>query len=123
MKPAFELPDDWFVENDGQSLVLDPEKVKAAFEAVVALQGWRPIESAPKDRPLLLAAYIVPSDEAQRNGSRPIWHIETGRAFGTKLDRWTNVLGQQPSHWQPLPQPPAASDLEERRLPTPGTEG
>ena len=47
MKPAFELPDDWFVENDGQRLVLDPEKVKAAFEARVALQGWQPIESAP----------------------------------------------------------------------------
>jgi hypothetical protein len=106
----------------------DKERAQIALTAAlavdgVALQGWQPIESAPKDRPLLLAAYIVPSDEAQRNGSRPIWHIETGRAFGTKLDRWTNVLGQQPSHWQPLPQPPAASDREERRLPTPGTEG
>lgn len=64
---------------------------------------WRPIESAPKDKPILVAAYIVPSEEAQRNGSRAHWDIAIGRAFGTKLDRWFGILGGKPSHWMPLP--------------------
>ena len=78
------------------------EKVRPVITAALA-EMWRPIEEAPKDRPILRAAYIVPSDEAQRNGSKPFWHIETGRAFGTNLDRWTNVLGERPSRWMPLP--------------------
>lgn len=28
----FEIPDDWFVDHDGQRLVLDPEKVAAEIE-------------------------------------------------------------------------------------------
>lgn len=78
------------------------QAMRAALTAALA-EMWMPIETAPRDRAILLAAYIVPSDEAQRNGSKPFWHIETGRAFGTNLDRWTNVLGERPSRWMPLP--------------------
>lgn len=67
---------------------------------------WRPIEEAPKDRPVLVTAYIVPSDEARRNGSEPFWDVATGRAYGTKLERWSGILGTRPSHWMPLPAPP-----------------
>lgn len=70
-------------------------------------KAWMPIESAPRDRAVLVAAYIVPSAEAQRNGLQPAWHIDVGRAFGTNLDRWTNVLGEKPSRWMPLPSPPS----------------
>ena len=93
------------VPQDGDLDDLERERydaLRAALTAALA-EMWRPIETAPRDRAILLAAYIVPSDEAQRNGSKPFWHIETGRAFGTKLDRWTNVLGEKPSHWMPLP--------------------
>lgn len=72
---------------------------------------WRTIESAPKDGQLLLAAYIVPSDEARRNGSRPFWDIAIGRAYGTKLDRWSGILGTLPSHWMPKPTPPDATAI------------
>jgi hypothetical protein len=85
------------------------ETLRSCLTAAL-VEAWRPIEEAPKDRPILLAAYIVPSDEAQRNGLKPFWHIATGRAFGTKLDRWTNVLGEKPSHWMPLPPSPGAAD-------------
>lgn len=78
---------------------------RRALTAALA-KAWEPIESAPRDRAVLVAAYIVPSAEAQRNGSQPAWHIDVGRAFGTNLDRWTNVLGEKPSHWMPLPSPP-----------------
>lgn len=88
-------------ETDGSDVAM-----RAALTAALAAI-WRPIESAPRDRAVLVAAYIVPSAEAQRNGSQPAWHIDVGRAFGTNLDRWTNVLGEKPSRWMPLPSPPS----------------
>lgn len=70
---------------------------------------WQPIETAPKDgAAFLLASFIVPSEEAARNGSRAFWDIAIGRPYGTKLDRWTGILGTTPSHWMPLPEPPCA---------------
>lgn len=79
--------------------------MRAALTAALA-EMWRPIEDAPKDRPILLAAYIVPSDEAQRNGSRPFWDVAIGRAYGTNLDRWSGILGTRATHFMPLPSPP-----------------
>lgn len=112
MKPAFELPDDWFVENDGQRLVLDPEKVKAAFEARVALQGWQPIESAPKDGTNVLIAEDQNGihGEAYYDDEESRWYwANTGRGD------YPDPREPFPTHWQPLPPPPAASDREERR--------
>lgn len=108
MKPAFELPDDWFVENDGQRLVLDPEKVKAAFEARVALQGWQPIESAPRDWSDILL--FVPDLES---GFRRVCE----GYFDDDKKMWRSPAFKivEPTHWQPLPPPPAASDREERK--------
>jgi hypothetical protein len=108
MKPAFELPDDWFVENDGQRLVLDPEKVKAAFEARVALQGWQPIETAPRDGKPFLAW------ENEDRGPFKCWWHENWLSDEAYWDDHA-CTEPQPTHWQPLPQPPAASDREERR--------
>ena len=85
---------------------LSVDEIRAGIDAALA-KAWMPIESAPRDRAVLVAAYIVPSAEAQRNGSQPAWHIDVGRAFGTNLDRWTNVLGEKPSRWMPLPLPPS----------------
>lgn len=96
----------WEAYDNAPGYFTNSELMRAALTAALA-EMWRPIETAPRDRAILLAAYIVPSDEAQRNGLKPFWHIETGRAFGTNLDRWTNVLGERPSRWMPLPAPPS----------------
>lgn len=58
---------------------------------------WQPIETAPRDRDIMLAAFIEPSDEARRNGSREFWHYAIGRwMYGIT---WTGILGGKPSHW------------------------
>jgi hypothetical protein len=65
--------------------------------------GWRPIESAPEGIDILLAAYIVPRDEAMRHGARAFWDI----AIGAKhANVWCRILGGKPTHWMPLPEPP-----------------
>ena len=82
---------------------------RAALEAAlavdgVALQGWQPIESAPAGIDII--GYW-------QNGE-----MHTGSTNG---DEWFPMFGSDdaswsmPTHWQPLPQPPAASDREERR--------
>lgn len=60
--------------------------------------GWRDIETAPHDRVIELAAYIVPSTEAQRNGSRAFW--ANGKGQKLHWDHWTGILGGHPSHWR-----------------------
>jgi hypothetical protein len=109
MKPAFELPDDWFVENDGQRLVLDPEKVKAAFEVRVAPQGWQPIESAPEETEILGFWQRRVHNGTDGFGAT-IWRGGSWRSVDAPNQKYT-----APTHWQPLPPPPAASDREERR--------
>lgn len=94
-----------YAANDPDETLLDGAAMRAALTAALA-EMWRPIEEAPKDRPVLVTAYIVPSDEARRNGSEPFWDVATGRAYGTKLERWSGILGTRPSHWMPLPAPP-----------------
>lgn len=73
----------------------------------VALQGWHDISTAPHDgtRILLWAS---------------AWHAPcSGSWYGSD---WRQVydlptFAHSPTHWQPLPQPPAASDREERMSP------
>lgn len=100
------------------------EAALAAALAVdgLALQGWRPIDSAPKDGSEIWAF----------NGeqARMKWFESDGTEEGYSLWIWADELScdvdpspEQPTHWQPLPQPPAASDREERNTPPPGTEG
>lgn len=72
------------------------------------LQLWQPIETYDYDGfpQVLLAGYIVPSEYAQENGSRPRWEISVGRCWHVNTRKFTGFLGQQPTHWMPLPKPP-----------------
>jgi hypothetical protein len=81
-----------------------------------ALQGWQPIETAPRDGSEIWAF----------NGeqARMKWFEADGTEEGYSLWIWADELScdvdpspEQPTHWQPLSQPPAASDREERRPP------
>lgn len=65
---------------------------------------WQPIETAPKDRVILL-------------GYEPHWRLEGDRRvyegrWNEEQSTWTSVNGflvhSGASHWMPLPAPPAA---------------
>lgn len=68
---------------------------------------WMPIESAPKDKSvLLLMGGKFPSvgqwDSQPFNyRAHPYWRSERGHIFGKTWDR-----ENQPTHWMPLPEPP-----------------
>lgn len=116
---------------DGYLLV--PQFVKAekmhatvdALDALLAAVTWRPIESAPKDGTNVLlrvgkvdAGFVgmavqigrwVPGDPIIRKGprGRSMWRYQ--RSASANFDEC-----HQPTHWLPLPSPPARSAEETR---------
>lgn len=69
---------------------------------------WQPIETYDYETfPLvMLAGFITPSEYAQSNGSKPFWEISIGRCWHVNTRKFTGFLGQQPTHWMQLPEPP-----------------
>ncbi len=98
---------------DGPGYVLGDVKcadVAAALRSPA--DGWRAIESAPKDRRIEIggpSGYVAPHNWhqesahwEQRSQQRPgpiCWRTDSGDAYN---DGWPN-----PTHWRPLPSPPA----------------
>jgi len=72
--------------------------------------GWQPIESAPKMRSVILWADTSTPDF-------PNWHMGSGH-FSTDLNAWiwegetVREWAHPPTHWMPLPKPPAGADQE-----------
>lgn len=84
--------------------ITDPRAWKLIEEIDAALtepdDGWMPIETVPKDgRDVLIGAWY-------NNG---VWSAELAqwRHYANGW-RWSYPVGQsgQPTHWQPLPNPP-----------------
>lgn len=75
----------------------------AQLRAAEAEAGWRPIAEAPKDgTPILVHRYnhMIPYIAAWLDGaaiSQPGWH---------NVDLHVRI-GMAPTHWRPLPAPPA----------------
>ena len=67
-------------------------------EAGEPIDGWLAIETAPHDREVELASYIVPSPAAVANGSWSFWDKGKGRHLWG--DKFTGILGSTPSHWR-----------------------
>lgn len=72
---------------------------------------WQPIETAPREgrNILLWAATDVAEDGTIRN-----WKMATGFYMGPEVGgnwnwegRWLEPWDARPTHWQPLPTPPA----------------
>lgn len=63
-------------------------------------EQWQPIETAPYDREIKLRAFIVPSDYAQQNGSKPHLVEASGRFMWQGL--WSGILTGKPSHWMEI---------------------
>jgi len=69
------------------------------------LEGWQPIDTAPRDGSTMLITtqwgvmfvgyWYIPSE---KEASEPYW-----RPVGTRI-------AAKPSHWMPLPNPPANKD-------------
>jgi len=64
--------------------------------------GWRPIESAPKDETLFLA--YCPADEDFPDGRMMIWK---GSIFAFQKNPTPNHLQFPATHWRPLPSAPS----------------
>lgn len=90
----------------------------AGYEAALTAQpvtddGWRPISEITPEQAeagCWLASWIIPSEEARRNGSRAHWDIGHGRRWTTiNGDRYTGILGGKPEYFIPAPFPYAPS--------------
>ncbi len=86
------------------------EALKRCAASTVAPEGWRPIESAPKDGTSILAWFswfggqcevCSWADDKQGKPPRPYWSAISERTFGVRHARES-----QPKYWQPLPPPP-----------------
>lgn len=99
---------------------IDPEtnialgsQVEALADAIIALRstppdGWRTIESAPRDRPVLLLSVTemaVCSWMTSIEDGSSDWIMARGDADGVQIA----FRFRDPSHWRPLPAPPQAA--------------
>ncbi len=75
------------------------------------MSEWQPIESAPRDRRILLWSPTFGGraiggrydDDKYASKPRPYWTLDNERICGVSTCR-----AQPPTHWQPLPEPPNA---------------
>ena len=90
---------------DGHYFTADQMRAyaQAALNARTGGDGWLPIESAPKDGTLVL---LSRPGAAVWQGN---WVGQSGRYVINGWTRFNSVdIGWEPTHWQPLPTPPAA---------------
>ncbi len=77
------------------------ERVERLTAALKAQTGWQPIETAPKDGTKLQGWNVdgwIP--RIRFHSDRTGWQYAEGNTW------WTFSEYRQPTHWQPLPQPP-----------------
>ena len=89
---------------------------EAGRQSIACTNGWRPIETAPKDEIILVYGNTKTGDQAEFGqrmavakyamdynfvnlGSRPLFIYAVGHE--TKIDKYI-----WPSYWMPLPNPP-----------------
>lgn len=77
------------------------------FDSDCLSTTWQPIETAPKDRPILLYTKLRGvvcgywQDDKYSKNPRPYWSNDLERLFGR-----TSCRGDQPTHWMKLPEKP-----------------
>lgn len=91
------------------ALLAAPESVR--LDLARRLNPWRPIETAPKMKAVLLWA----ATDVAESGEIKNWKMDTGyRSTGAETWVWEGrqlrKYDVQPSHYLPLPAPPASED-------------
>ncbi len=66
-------------------------------------EGWRPIESAPRDIPILVTDGIYVYQSSWKRNKGPGWHGPI------PMGAYPKGCSLKPTHWQPLPSPPAST--------------
>jgi hypothetical protein len=95
----------WIALSEADSL-----RAALASSPALPLQGWMPIETAPKDGTRFIGCY---------EGRVDFWHWQDLAREGTPIgwrDTFITVCraGEGPTHWQPLP-PPATVEQKEKQ--------
>jgi len=72
-------------------------------------QGWRPIASAPKDGTSVLLGRFTGDPKAMHEGLVEVdWYRKEGSGHSYVGFGRFNQTYWPPTHWQPIPAPPAA---------------
>lgn len=66
---------------------------------------WQPIETAPKDKPILLADDHNVGEGEWRKGQQPAYGARGGEGWHF-IDDIDYSRPFYPTHWMPLPKPP-----------------
>jgi hypothetical protein len=83
----------------------------AKADAARDAERWLPIDSAPKDGTLVLVGELEDCGFVlERGGSSIQFYQNVARYEGGKWQAWGQNF--QPTHWRPLPPPPAAAPSE-----------
>lgn len=109
------------VSDDARSMVAEydymlqkaQEKARAALEIAAAPapgDAWRDISTAPKDGSRVLIAWRDKSGEWHQRAA--VWEADYAHAGWTdhavKSFGYEEIFSYKPTHWQPLPAPPAS---------------
>jgi hypothetical protein len=110
-KPSYLLPRP--IRED----VIEAADLIEQLQAEKARREWQPIETAPKDGTIiLLAPHMMTGWWEFGDDNWQVLHIRLN-ADGTIANDWsvqpkmvfclsTDMLGAEPTHWMPLPEPP-----------------
>jgi hypothetical protein len=100
------------LESDYASLKAEVERLNdLANDPYRLSKGWRPIETAPMDGTDILCFCVEPEFEGEENP----WTEFRVCFYGVLTEGescWMSHYGyeQHPTHWMPLPNPPAAKE-------------
>jgi hypothetical protein len=81
------------------------------------MSEWRPIETAPKDKSVLVAGGTVhyhddscfPYEGPLENVAIAYFRSSYNVWVGDQLEGHDNYIEHRPTHWMPLPEPPTPS--------------
>ena len=81
---------------------------KAGAQSIPCTHGWRPIETAPKDQPILIRKLHQVGIAIYNPSIFGKWQLCSSVSFFQKETQGNmcNEALPLPTHWQPLPKPP-----------------
>lgn len=94
-----------FIRSDARLMFAAADKLEALPTDDAAVEGWQPIETAPKDGSRVLAIWLYrPGDADAGSKSHGV----------VRWCGWWDSHGftvPKPTHWRPLPEPPSRAAI------------